>query len=130
MRKVKEIASINECSIGQKYILIDSIRAESVTCKKLEYPNKATFEREKIYYSSETINFDSEYKWRYKVFEYNASLIRKYNKLLEQQEQERNDLLCNKEVIVYKLSNLEKKEKLLSKIWKKLKRKYGKHLLD
>lgn len=130
MRKVKEITNISECSIGHKYILIDNIRAESVTCKKLEYPNKATFERERSYHSEETINFDSEYKWRYKVFEYNVSLLRKYNKLLEQQEQERNDLLSNKEVIVYKLSQLEKKEKLLNKIWKKLKKKYGKKLFD
>ena len=130
MRKVKEITNISECSIGHKYILIDNIRAESVTCKKLEYPNKATFEKERSYYSEEIINFDSEYKWRYKVFEYNVSLLRKYNKLLEQQEQERKDLLSNKEVIVYKLSQLEKKEKLLNKIWKKLKKKYGKHLFD
>lgn len=130
MRKVKEITNISECSIGHKYILINNIRAESVTCKKLEYPNKVTFEKERSYYSEETIDFDSEYRWRDKVFEYNVSLLKKYNKLLEQQEQERKDLLSNKEVIVYKLSNLEKKEKLLSKIWKKLKRKYGKHLFD
>lgn len=130
MRKVKEITNISECSIGHKYILIDNIRAESVTCKKLEYPNKATFEKERSCYSEETINFDSEYRWRGKVFEYNVSLLRKYNKLLEQQEQERNDLLSNKEVIVYKLSQLEKKEKLLNKIWKKLKKKYGKKLFD
>lgn len=130
MRKVKEITNISECSIGHKYILIDNIRAESVTCKKLEYPNKATFEKERSYYSEETINFDSEYRWRDKVFEYNVSLLKKYNKLLEQQEQERKDLLSNKEVIVYKLSQLEKKEKLLNKIWKKLKKKYGKKLLD
>lgn len=130
MRKVKEITNISECSIGHKYILINNIRAESVTCKKLEYPNKVTFEKERSYYNEETIDFDSEYRWRDKVFEYNVSLLRKYNKLLEQQEQERKDLLSNKEVIVYKLSQLEKKEKLLNKIWKKLKKKYGKKLLD
>lgn len=130
MRKVKEITNISECSIGHKYILIDNIRAESVTCKKLEYPNKATFEKERSYYSEETIDFDSEYRWRDKVFEYNVSLLKKYNKLLEQQEQERKDLLSNKEVIVYKLSQLEKKEKLLNKIWKQLKKKYGKKLFD
>ena len=122
--------SIDECSIGQKYILIDNIRAESVTCIKLEHPNKATFEKERSYYSDESINFDSEYRWRDRVFEYNVSLLKKYNKLLEQQEQERKDLLSNKEVIVYKLSQLEKKEKLLNKIWKQLKKKYGKKLLD
>lgn len=127
MRKVKEIMGIDECSIGRKYILVDNIRAESVTCKKLEYPNKATFEKERSYYSDESIDFDSEYKWRYRVFDYNVSLLRKYNKLLEQQKQEREDLLSNKEVIVYKLSQLEKKEILLNKAWKKLKRKYKKY---
>ena len=58
------------------------------------------------------------------IYEYNASFRTKYNRLLEQHKQEIEDLLQGKEVIIYRLSDLEKKERWYKKLWKRLEKKY------
>ena len=59
-----------------------------------------------------------------RIYEYNALLRLKYNRLIKQQEQERMDLLLGKDIIIYRLSELEQKEKWYNKLWKRLKKNY------
>ena len=123
MIKPRRIKDVAECTVGQVYLLINrGSEAKIVTCKALFSNNKMTVD--KGGYES-TVELNGKYGWEH-IYEYNASLRKRYNKLLEQHKQEIQDLLDGKEVIIYRLSELEQKEKWYKKLWKKLNKKCNK----
>ena len=126
MIKPRRIKDVAECTIGQVYLLINkygSSEAKIVTCKALFADNKMTVDKGGGHES--TVELNGRYCSDY-IYEYNASLRKRYNKLLEQHKQEIQDLLDGKEVIIYRLSELEQKEKWYKKLWKRLNKKCNK----
>ena len=124
MLKAERIRDIEQCSINQIYTYIRNGNAMSVKCIRLEAPNKVTVATlEGSYQNNYTIDLDSKYESS-KLYMHNALLIKKYNKLKEQHEQELEDLFLGKTVIIYNLSELEKKDKWYRKLCKKLKKKF------
>lgn len=122
MIKPRRIKDVAECTVGQIYLLINkfgSREAQIVTCKALFADNKMTIDGDYERNIELSGKFCSEH-----IYEYNASFRNKYNRLLKQHKQEIEDLLQGKEVIIYQLSDLEKKEKWYKKLWKKLEKKY------
>lgn len=122
MIKPRRIKDVAECTIGQVYLLINKFgnkEAQIVRCKALFEDNKMTVDGDYERNIELAGKFCSDH-----IYEYNASFRAKYNRLLEQHKQEIEDLLQGKEVIIYRLSDLEKKEKWYKKLWKRLEKKY------
>lgn len=120
MIKPKRITDVTLCTIGQLYLLVNSVKAISVKCTALYEDNK--MEIDKGAYKS-IIDLSSSYFGDH-IYEHNASFKLKYNRLLEQHKQELKDLIEGKEVIVYNLNNLEKKDKWYNKLCKRSKNKF------
>ena len=87
-------------------------------CKRLEEPNKVIFSRFDGGYS-DTVDIamyeNKLFSYDEKIYVYNAYIFMKYNKLLEQQKQERHDLLNGKSVIVGNISNKKWYERFIIK---------------
>ena len=99
--KSKKITKIEEMSIGQLYMYIywnNELRRGY--CSKLE-KDKVTFDKGGCYDDSISLYRDGFEK---DIYEYNAGIFRKYQKLLEQQKKEREDLLNGKPVVVSAIS--------------------------
>lgn len=98
----KKITKIEEMSIGRLYMYIywnDEIRRGY--CSKLE-KDKVTFDREGHCYDDSISLYRDGFEKD--IYEYDASIFRKYQRLLEQQKKEREDLLNGKPVVVTAVS--------------------------
>ena len=100
--KNKKITKIEEMSIGQLYMYV-SYNYELCRgyCSKLE-KEKVTFDRGRYCYDDSISLYRDGFEKD--IYEYNASIFRKYQKLLEQQKKEREDLLNGKPVVVTAIS--------------------------
>ena len=100
--KGKKITKIEEMSIGQLYMYISwSDELRRGYCSKLE-KEKVTFDRGK-YCCDDSISLYRD-GFEKDIYEYNANIFRKYQRLLEQQKKEREDLLNGKPVVVTAIS--------------------------
>lgn len=100
--KNKKITKIEEMSIGQLYMYVSwSYELRRGYCSKLE-KEKVTFDRGG-YCCDDSISLCRD-GFEKDIYEYNASIFRKYQKLLEQQKKEREDLLNGKPVVVTAIS--------------------------
>ena len=100
--KSKKITKIEEMSIGQLYMYISwNYELRRGYCSKLE-KGKVTFDREGYCCDDSISLYRGEFEKD--IYEYNASIFRKYQKLLEQQKKEREDLLSGKPVVVTAIS--------------------------
>ena len=121
MIKPNRIRDVADCTVGQIYLLISKYRdAEMVRCIALYDDNKMEIDNGGY---KRKISLNDKYESD-RIYEYNALLRLKYNRLIKQQEQERIDLLLGKDIIIYRLSELEQKEKWYNKLWKRLKKNY------
>lgn len=123
MIKPRRMLDVADCTVGQLYLLISKYgygQCKAVRCTALFDNNN--MEIDKNGYKSK-VDLNSKYSSDH-IYEYNASLRLKYNRLLEQHRKELDDLLHGKEVIVYNLSEEEQKEKWYRKLWKKSKKKF------
>ena len=106
MSKIKEITDIGDMSIGQLYLYqMYEGRLRRGFCTRLEEPNKVVFSTFDGGYT-ETVYLrkynDTRFSSDEKIYTYNASIFMKFNKLIEQQKQERIDLLNGKSPVIVK----------------------------
>ena len=100
--KSKKITKIEEMSIGQLYMYISwNYELRRGYCSKLE-KGKVTFDQGG-YCCDDSISLYRD-GFEKDIYEYNAGIFRKYQKLLEQQKKEREDLLNGKPVAVSAIS--------------------------
>lgn len=102
---MRRIEKVEEMSIGQLYMYKKaySDRLNKGYCIKLE-KDKATFTGTNRSWDEDTVRLSPKYSYSDTVYEYNSGIYRKYQKLLEQQEKEREDLLSGKPVVVTAIS--------------------------
>lgn len=105
MIKPERIWEPSDLTINQLYMFLKykGGTMERGYCKSIT-ENNAEFDTGSHY--NATICLNKNDRWNNeKIYVYNASIFNKYNKLLEQQEKEREDLLLGKEVIIQDIAN-------------------------
>lgn len=114
-KKAQRIYDTTDLSIGQLYMYGSKFNTslKRGICIKIT-EDTAEFRPYKHSYS-DTVDF---YKSGYntdRVYVYNASIFNKYNKLLEQQQKERDNILLGKEVIVQEIADKKWYDRFLRK---------------
>ena len=115
MIKPERIWDATELTIGQLYMFLkyEGREFERGYCTKIS-ETEAEFKIADNYYTRQTVNLKHDNPWnREKLYLYNALIFNKYNKLLEQQKQEREDLLLGKNIIVKEISKKKWYERFL-----------------
>lgn len=117
MIKPERIWDATELTIGQLYMFsrFEGHELERGYCTKIS-ETEAEFRIAESYCTTQKVNLRRSDPWnKEKLYMYNALIFNKYNKLLEQQKQEREDLLLGKSIVVQEISKKKWYERFLKR---------------